>query len=94
MSVQAFYKTDRRLNAEVLVQISSCEDRGEYWYVTWHPIPRFTDGTRCPHINDLGAHGASRFYKDGTRGEKFRRAPYVVVDAPRFGIGQIAARPI
>lgn len=94
MSIQAFYKTDRRLGVEVLVQISSCEDRGDFWYVTWRPLLRFIDGTRCPHADLQGAHGASRFYKTEAKGDKFRRAPFKVVDAPAFGIGQIAAAPL
>ena len=94
MSDQAFYYVDRRTGFEHLVQVSSCEDRGDHYYVSWHPVHRFCDGHDVPGSYNLGSHGCTRFYKDKRYGETFRRAPYKVVDVPRFGVGQIALRPI
>jgi hypothetical protein len=80
------FKIKTGLATGSLVEITSCEDRDDYWYITYRPI-RWLDGQS---INlTCGSHGAQKIYKDAKI--KPERMPIFVDNAPHYGVGVRAA---
>lgn len=79
-----FPENASKLHAGLLVEITSCEDRGDFWYVNYRPLTCL-DGKRIQL--DAGSFGAARVRKDGP---KPQRMPIRVRDVPNYGVGQRA----
>jgi hypothetical protein len=80
------FKLKTGLSAGSLVEITSCEDRGEFWYITFRPI-HWLDGKSLDQV--CGSHGTQKILKDAK--VKPERMPIYVVDAPHYGVGVRAA---
>ena len=82
---QAFRLPNRGLAANAIVEITSCEDRGEFYYISYVPV-KWLDGKMINQ--DQGLFGAIKIKKTG---EKPQRLKIFVRDTPSYGIGQRAA---
>ena len=82
---QAFRLPARGLAANTIVEITSCEDRGEFYYISYTPV-RWLDGKMINQ--DQGLFGSMKIKKGG---EKPTRLDIFVKDMPSYGIGQRAA---
>ena len=88
MERQAFQMPEGagRLCSGLIVEITSCEDRGGYWYVSYRPLT-WLDGKRIQA--DAGSFGAARIRKHEDAA-KPKRLPIRVRDVPHYGVGQRA----
>ena len=69
----------KKLCGGLLVNITFCEDRGDFYYVGYRPI-KILDG-KCIQ-SDAGHFGAARINKNGPKPE---RQPIFLCDAPKDG---------
>ena len=79
-----FPESANKPHAGLIVEITSCEDRGEYWYVSYRPLT-WLDGKPIQRYAE--SFGAARIAKDGPKPE---RLPIRVRDIRRYGVGQRA----
>jgi hypothetical protein len=79
-SKRQVFKLVEGKDAGTLVEITSCEDRGDYWYISFKPI-YILDGKHLPYVMGFGA---TRVKKNGPKPE---RQSIFVDEAPRYGVG-------
>jgi len=82
MKRQAF-RLNKGLSAGSIVEIVSCEDRGNFWYITYIPVYRIDNewvDVTC------GSFGSQKIYKDRIE-DKPTRLPILVEDAWHLGVG-------
>ena len=82
MKRQAF-RLNKGLSSGSIVEIISCEDRGNFWYVTYVPVSRIDNEwieVTC------GSFGSQKIFKDCPE-DKPTRLPIFVEEASHLGVG-------
>lgn len=70
-----------KLHASLIVEITSCEDRGDFWYVSYRPLI-WLDGK--PLQQNAGSFGGARIPKDGPKPERLNIR---VRNCSEYGVG-------